>query len=447
MPLLLKTVTDFYNSIVGKFSKELPEVDPTIEASLAKMAAVTSAVAASNLQEGLEDAVDQMFWQTQDGDFLAKTGEYNKITQNEPQSAIGFCSVEGVLNTIIPTGTNLTGNNGLTYSVLQDAVVQEYEGEIDLSYSGGIVTAITAAEHTLSTGITVTISNAVQTDYNGTFVITVIDNVTFQYELTAGSLTTDSGDYLATYASLNIECLASGQNTNIGAGGTLQIDVVDIDDTAYAQTGGISGGTDLESTKDFKVRVGEAQNLTPGIAAISGEIFSAKKIAGNTRVFVERGQTSPVGTPGVPGYIPALGQTVIYVLRDNDVSITPSQTILDETKQQIIDDGNWPTLTSDENLYLFAPILVQQNFELQDLTPNTVSMQNAVRNRLIDFFRDNARVGNPTYTILLEDIKTFLRTITDATGARLTAVTVNNPSSNLVAASGEIYIRGTVTFV
>ena len=447
MPLQLKTFTNFYNSIVGKFAKELPEVDPTIDASLAKMTAVTSAIAGSNLQEGIEDAVDQMFWSTADDDFLKKIGEYNKVFINDPQSAIGFCSVAGVIDKIVSTGENLTGNNGLTYSVLQDAIVQAYTGEIDLSFSGGIVTAITAAEHTLATGLTVTISNAVQTDYNGTFVITVLDSNTFQYELIAGSLTTDAGDYSSIYASLNIECLTSGQVTNIGAGGTLQINVVDIDDTAYAQTDGIAGGTDLEDIEDYRVRSGEAQNLTPGIATESSEVFSAKKIAGNTRIFVVRGSTTPEGTPGIPGYIPALGQTVIYVLRDNDISITPSQAILNETKQQLLDDGIWPTLTSVDNLYLFAAILVQQNFELQDLVPNTVSMQNAVRNRLVDFFRDNAEVGNPTFTIQLVDIKTFLKTITDATGARLSSVTVNTPTSDLVAVSGEIYIRGTVTFV
>ena len=447
MPLATKTFSDFVNSIIGKFTQELPEVDPTIEASLAKTSVITSAIAGTNLQNGIEDAVDQMFWQTADDDFLEKIGSYDQVEILSAESAIGYCSVGGVLNTLVIAGANLTGSNGLTYSVLQDSTVQEYTGSCALSFTGGIVTVITDAEHTLATGLSVTITNTAQTEYEGTFIITVLDDNTFTYNLTAGSLTTDLGDYTSQYVSLNVQCLTTGQNTNITAGGRLSINVNDIDDAAYVQFNSISGGTDIESIDDYRVRVGESHSTTSGLATINSLVFSAKKIAGNTRVFVARGQEVPSGIVGTAGYIPGLGQTVIYILRDNDISITPTQQILDNTKQQIIDDGNWPTLTTEDNLFLLAPIIKQQNFTFTDLVPNTITMQNAVADRLVDYFRDNADVGNPTYTILIDDIKTFLRTITDSTGARLISVTLNNPTSNIIANSGEIYIRGTISYV
>jgi len=447
MPLPIKTFKDFVNSVIGKFIKELPEVDPTIDASLAKTMSISSAISASNLQEGVQGVVNQAFWQTADGDFLAKKGEYNKVFQNQPQSALGNACVEGVIDTIITAGTNLTGSNGVTYQVLQDASVQEYVGSCALNYSAGIVTVTTDAVHNLATGLNITISDATQTAYNGTFLITVIDENTFQYDLLAGALTSDLGNFSGTYAEMSLQALSTGQNTNISAGGTLSIDVTDIEETAYASYDGITGGTDEESDDDYRVRVGEANSTTPGIATPSAEIFSAKKIAGNTRVFVVRGQENSSGIPGDSGYIPSLGQTVIYVVRDDDVSIIPSQSILDATKQQILDDGNWPTLTPEENLFVLAPILVEQDFTISNLTPNTITMQNAITERLVDFFRDYAQVGNPTYTIQFDDLKTFLRSVVDSTGARVETITIDNPNLDIVAQSGEIYTRGTVTFV
>lgn len=447
MPLQKRTFRDFVNSIIGKFVKELPEVDPTIDASFAKTSVITSAIAGSNLQEGIEDAVEQMFWQTADDDFLETIGEYNHVSRNQPTAAAGFCSVEGVLSTIISAGTNLTGSNGLTYEMLTDAQVQEYTDTVTLTFSGGIVTAETDVEHSLATGLTVTITNATQTDYNGTYVITVIDENTFTYEITAGSLTSDQGNYSSTYASLNVECLETGQITNIAAGGTLSIDVVDINDVAYVQINEISGGTDLEDLEDYRERVGQANSATPGIATESSLVFSCKKVSGNTRVFIVRGSTSPSGTEGQAGYIPALGQTVIYILRDDDVSITPSQGILDLTKAQILEDRNWPTLTDIDNLFVLAPIVLEQDFTFSGLSPSTTNMQNAVRNRLVDYFRDNAQVGNPTFILELDEISAFLRTISDSTGARLLDITIDSPIGDIVANSGEIYTRGTVTFV
>ena len=74
-------------------------------------------------------------------------------------------------------------------------------------------------------------------------------------------------------------------------------------------------------------------------------------------------------------------------------------------------------------------------------------MQNAVRDRLVDFFRDNAEVGNPEFTIKIEDIKSFLKTISDISGNRLLDITIDSPASDLVATAGQIYTRGNVNFV
>lgn len=446
MPLSKKTFLDFFNLIVGKFQKEVPEIDSTIKASLARGSSGASAVAGVGVQEGSQDVVNQSFWQTSDDDFLELIGEYDETFRFDAQTSNGLCAVEGVLTTLVPTGTQLIAQ-GNTYVTVLDSITQVFGGEVSLSFSSGIVTAVTSAIHSLATGLNVTITNAVQSEYNGTFAITVLDDETFTYEITAGVLTSDTGDYSSTYALLDIESQETGLDVNLDPGASLSISVVDMNDTAYVGVGGIRGGLEEETIEEYRVRVGESHTITPGIATIPTIIFSAKKIEGNTRVFVFRGQALSSGIPGQSGYIPGLGETVVYILRDNDANIIPSTAILTETKQQILDDKIWTTLVPEENLYLLPPILVEEDFTFSAISPNTVTMQNAINDQLVDFFRDNAQVGLPEFTIPLDDINAFLRQVQDSTGAILQSFTLDSPSSGLLAGSGEIYARGDVNFI
>jgi uncharacterized phage protein gp47/JayE len=445
MPIVTKRFSDFFNLIIGKFQKEVPEIDATIKSSLARASSGASAVAGTGLQEGIVDVNRQAFWQTSDDDFLKLIGGYDNTNIFTAQTATGQCAVEGVITTLIPLGTQLNAQ-GFTYRTIQDSIVQDYLGDVSLTFSGGIVTAVTDAQHSLATGLEVTIANAVQSEYNGAYIITVLDNFTFTYEITAGALTSDNGDYTSTYALLDIESDETGTEVNLSSGAVLSISVIDIEDTAYVLNDGIEGGLEEENIEDYRVRVGESHTLTPGIATAPTEIFSAKKVEGNTRVFVFRGQQTPSGIPGTSGYVPSLGETVIYILRDNDINIIPTSTKLAETKQQILDDNIWTSLVPEENLYLLAPILVEEDFTFSSITPNTATMQNAIRDQLNSFFRDNSEVGLPTFTIALSDIEAFLRQVQDSTGAILQGFALTSPSTDLTAISGEVYALGDVNF-
>jgi uncharacterized phage protein gp47/JayE len=445
--LSLKSFKDLFYLVVGKFNKELPEIDPTIEASLGRAVAGASAIAGVGVQEGINDAVEQMFWQTADDDYLELIGEYDKTTRYEAQKSNGFGAVEGTLAILVPQDTPLTAR-GKNYIVTQDAYIITYTGDVDLSESAGIVTAETDVEHTLSTGLEVVISGAVQPEYNGTFIITVLDSETFTYEVDSSPATTDTGVYTSNYALLDIESVETGDDVNIEAGGTLIIDVVDIDDTVYVGVDGIDGGIEEEEIEDYRERTGESHSLTVGISTESMIKYSAKKVVGNTRVYVLRpevdvdGFVVTGGTRGTVGYLPNLGETVVYVLRDNDASIIPSAAKLAETKAQIIADGNWPSLTASDNLFVLAPNSEAVDFVFTSITPNTVTMQNAIRDQLAIFFIDNADVSED---VKLSSIESFLLQIQDSTGAFLTDYTMTSPAADQVADSGDIFGRGTVT--
>lgn len=444
MPLTLKTFSDFFKSVVGRFNKELPEIDPTIRESLGLASSGSAAAAGVGLQEGLRDGVEQMFWQTADGEFLERIGEYDNTVRFDAQQADGFCAVGGVLSTIVPSGTQLTAN-GNTYLITQDAGVQSYVDNVSLAFSGGIVTAVTDSEHSLSSSLEVTISGAGQSEYNGTYTITVLDENTFTYEITGSPVTNDTGTYTAEYALLNIESQETGQDKNLIAGSQLSIDVTDIDTIAYVGISGIVGGLDEEDIEDYRIRIGENHNITPGIATEPSLLSSAKSVPGNTRVFIIRpieGDTG--GTPGQPGYKPEINETVIYILRDNDESIIPSQAILDETKQQIINDGLWPNFIPDSRLYVLAPTLTLQDFSFASISPDTTTMRNSITNQLVGFYEDNADVGG---TIFINDIYAFLSTVQDeSTGQLLQSYSLTSPSTDTTAGSGEIFGRGDVTF-
>jgi uncharacterized phage protein gp47/JayE len=448
MSLTLKTFKDLFNLVIGKFNKELPEVDPTVEANLGRAVSGASAIAAVGVQEGVDDAVDQMFWQTSDDVYLELVGEYDKTTRYEAQKSNGFCSVGGTLGTLVETDTPLTAI-GKNYIVTQDSYVITYNGIVSLSESAGIVTAVTSVTHSLSTGLEVTISDAVQTEYNGTFEITVLDSITFTYEVSVSPVTTDNGSYTSDYALLDIESVETGNDVNLAAGSALSIDVVDIDDTAYVGIDGIEGGLEEEEIEDYRERVGESHTIVTGTESNSMIKYSCKKIVGNTRVYIENpsvtedGYVITGGIRGTAGYLPNLGELVVYILRDNDFSITPSAAKLAETKQQIIDDGNWTSRNTPDNLFVLAPTLTAVNFVFTAITPNTITMQNAISEQLDSFFTDNADVGSETK---LNTIESFLDQVQDSAGAFLTDYTMTSPSADLSADHGELFIKGTVTF-
>jgi uncharacterized phage protein gp47/JayE len=448
MGLSLKTFKDLFNLVVGKFNKELPEVDPTIEASLGRAISGASAISALGVQEGITDAVEQMYWQTADDEYLELIGEYDKTTKYEAQKSTGFGAVGGTLGTLVPSDTPLTAI-GKNYIVTQDAYVITYNGNVSLSESAGIVTAITSSVHSLSTGLEVTIADATQTEYNGTFEITVLDENTFTYEVEVSPATTDNGTFSSNYALLDIESVDTGDDVNIDAGGTMTINIVDIDDTVYVGVDGITGGLEIEDQEDYRTRVGESHIITPSVATNSMIKYSCKKIVGNTRVYIvnpqvtDDGYVITGGIRGTAGYLPNLGEVVIYILRDNDTSIIPSAIKLAETKQQIIDDGNWTSCNSMDNIFVLAPIVTEVNFVFTSITPNTITMQNAIKEQLSIFFIDNADVNGETK---LNSIESFLDQIQDATGEFLVDYTLTTPSADLSASSGELFIRGTVTF-
>ena len=146
----------------------------------------------------------------------------------------------------------------------------------------------------------------------------------------------------------------------------------------------------------------------------------------------------------MPGMIPAPGQVVVYVLRDNDPSIIPSQTILDATKALVIANGKKPAHMSDADVFVLAPGSETVDFTFTQITPDTTSMRNAITAQLTAFFQDDVELGQTiTEASYLGSIANTFDTVAST---QLTSFVLTAPSGDVVVGSGSIGVLGTITF-
>lgn len=569
MPLKSKSLSDFINNALGKFQIILTGVDPNQFASLIRTNSVASGVAGYSLQDGLQDAVNQMFPQTADDEFLALHGSYNDCNQNDATSSSGTVIASGILGnasgvslvynssngivtaTVISTAGLTTNSNviiagvaaslynislvlngiftitvtsltSFTYTIAAGlSLPSVYTGSYILSPIGTLIpegsvlnyttngysvpfmttgeaqiqqlqlnfttaavvnnnfaTASVSSTNGLATGVTINISGCSQPDLNGDVVVTVISDTEFTYPISANSYSSDSGSMVAYLATLNVTAELSGQNTNVDPGSILIFSppITNITTNTYVTLNGLEGGADAESQDDYRSRVLLANNLTPGIATVPMEVFSAKKIPGNTRIFVIRAQSSAdgggTGIPGTPGYVPASGETMIYIIRDNDNNIFPNINILMQTYNQLISDGLWPSFLPSGQLYIVAPIPYPINFKFTPTGNIAISatMQQAVANQLPIFFQENSFIqwsiinfqntGYYSALIAYNLLQSFLYNIQDPTtgdffnGFTFTmtdqfgiSITPSGPNNNyIIIGSGELAYSGNILF-
>ncbi len=91
----------------------------------------------------------------------------------------------------------MTGVNGQLVAVLKACLVDGYTATpVSITRSGSTATVTTSAAHGFVTGNSTTISGAVETDYNGTFVVTVVTSLTFTYTVPGTPSTPATGTLL-----------------------------------------------------------------------------------------------------------------------------------------------------------------------------------------------------------------------------------------------------------
>jgi len=412
----------------------LPETNPALSASLIE--GILSGVALRHADFNRTLALlerELLLVDARAADFIAKWAQIYGIELNAATSATGNVVATGVAATSVPILTELqSGDN--TYIVQATATISAQTlSIISLTRSGSTVTAITASDHNLASGITGTVSGAVETDYNVTTEIIVTAGDTFQYTISTTPSTPATGTIVfdITFASIAVKSEAQGQSTNLVAGTKLAftIPISGADSDLFVDFNEVSGGTDIELPSSQKDRTLERIQNPVSRFNVADITATAKEVSGVTRVFVQE-------------ITPAVGQVTIYFVRDDDDNIIPSgqevldvKTVLVAIKSAHVDEAD---------VIVLAPTAVTVDFTFSALTPNTTTMQTAIEASLQAFFAENTQVG----VNVDEDAyrAAIFNTIAVDTGERVSTFSLSAPTGDIIISTGEIPVLGTVSF-
>ena len=135
------------------------------------------------------------------------------------------------------------------------------------------------------------------------------------------------------------------------------------------------------------------------------------------------------------------GQVRILFTRDNDDSIIPSSTEVNDVKDKLLEIK--PAHMNDDDVIVSAPTAVPIAITFSSLSPNTTAMQTALTNSLTDFFKISNNVGQ---NIKLADLNGLISQTIDGNG-NVPIYTLSSPSVDTAIGLNEIGTLGTITFV
>ena len=127
-------------------------------------------------------------------------------------------------------------------------------------------------------------------------------------------------------------------------------------------------------------------------------------------------------------------------LKDNDLNIYPNNADILEIQNELI-NNIMPWTDSIDTFFVKSPRKQEVKFAFTSIVPNSVAMQTAIKNNLVDFFRVYKNIGDQTKANEYNSV--LYRTI-DANGNKLTQfvldVIVNNTAGiiNIECAKDEI---------
>lgn len=176
---------------------------------------------------------------------------------------IALSDVKGNYKIVNPLGVTVYENTSLVSPDLYSFSVSS------ITRSSQTATVTTSGAHGLTSGDTVLIDGAVEAEYNGTFVITVLSTTTFSYTVSGSPSTPATGTILGLKMSLNSVSIPSASGTSFPIEGAYTV-------TLTTTVGGVvQNGT---YTKDF----GYTYNYVRPTANLSTSVDCFKAIYINT---------------------------------------------------------------------------------------------------------------------------------------------------------------------
>lgn len=435
MSINFPTYQELIDRIRADIASNLPEVDPTLFGSIIRAISDSLAGRAKDVVDLQEQLIKQLFPQTAEGEYLERWAGYESITRNPAEAAGGPILFTGVPSTIIPINTQVTNSDGSIYETDGALTLAEQVISISsLTRSGSVVTATTPSNHNLASNITVSVSGANGSEYNGDFEIAVTSLTEFTYSITGTPTSPDpSSSITVSYDGgvVDVTSVEAGSNLNLDSGARLSLltPLTDVDGNQYVTFEEIDGGTDVETDEELLIRILQSrQNPVANFNSIAIE-KQARTIAGVTRVQVQE-------------VTPEIGDVTVLFVRDNDDNIIPDVSEVAEVKDAIVEI--MPANTDEANVYVQAPTEVQTDYLFTGIDPNTSTMQTAIRSNLEAFYRDSVDFGESVTEDKYRGI--IISTIDPDTGDELASFTLSSPTGTISVPASGLATLGDVTF-
>jgi len=411
---------------------ELPALNPYLRNSNILTLAKGLGGRIYDVYRKLTQIIKQSFVVSATDEFLENLGIPYGIIRLSATKSTGNIIARGIAGSIIPINTTFKTSDGLQFKTLGSATItNDILSITTLTFSGGIATATTSTEHNLATGINGTITGAVETDYNINTDIVVISATQFTFEVAGSPSSPATGTILFTTnkSSIIVESVDFGSDTNQSAGVelTLLTAISGVDNSAFVQYDGLSGGADIETDEDLRARL--IFRIQNPVANFNGNSIEneARKLAFVDRVWVQ-------------DITPAVGQVTIYF--SNKDGSTPTVAEISLVKTQILTIR--PAPTSEDDVIVSAPSLLTVSFTFSSLSPNTSAIQQAITANLTNFFATQAELG---VDIAESEYISVIQNARDITsGLKVSSFTLSSPTGDITVASNELPVLGVINF-
>ena len=352
------------------------------------------------------------------------------ITTNPATQSTGLVVATGTAGTLIPITAVLNSTSGATYGVQNAVTIQANSITVSsITRVGTIATATLSSSQSLFTGLSVTISGATPSQYNGTFTITVTGATTFTYVMASDPMASASGTMLAAFTtailtvrSTQFQTADIDVNQDPNAPLTFSTPIFGVTNTAYADQGGIGGGVVVETTEALRTRLlNRVQNPVAlfNDAAIEAK---AKEVTGVTDVFV------------IDAY-PTAGRVTVYFVRTGDTSPIPSGAEVTDVYNILLTIK--PAHTDSADVIVLAPTPVNTTFNFTSITPDNQATRDAITAGLTALFLDEGVVGqamtNGQYTAAIIN-------------AGVTSYSLSTPSGDIGGGVGQYPVVAGINF-
>lgn len=283
--------------------REAPDSNPYLAAHWLRSLVAGFARRVFDLYRDLRRTEQRLLPDTADDETAPRWGNIYVGPSNAASGATGTAVATGTAGGTVPSGKQMTAG-GVTYeSTALATIADESLSLSSLVRTGSTAVATTSAPHNLSSFIPVTITGAVETEYNVVDAeVTITGADTFTYEVVGAPASPATGAPVAEYtaAAVPIVSVDAGADTNqtLDTALTLAGPEVDVDNTLYVTFDEVSGGTDDEALAAYKARYLEKIRNPVAHFNVADITAKAKEVPGVTRVFVQRAG-SAIGTVSV----------------------------------------------------------------------------------------------------------------------------------------------------